>query len=215
MVGNVFARHQVAINSLAAAYIVTRQIVPGTLAVEGVRASLSKEFWIFMALPLVCIVPFFFIVAKTATATSNKSQQNTPQIVTSLWQVLLVLGRQETTVFPQSSREGRTQMESDEGDSSNRESFPGMPSGVKYGLTRVRGSLEPQLGLGKSNFVSLADSKNNQRKNKKTLPEQPHEKSAEVDSGADEGGKQEDKNDGADNKRADNDGADDASVYDA
>ena len=55
---------RIAINSLAAAYVVTRELVPGTVAYEEVRAVVGLSYFCFMILPLLSILPLMCVITR-------------------------------------------------------------------------------------------------------------------------------------------------------
>lgn len=72
---------RIAVNALAAAYVLTRETISGTVASTGVRASLGPPYVVFMILPLLFIVPLLFFVTRRP-----------PPVPQSVWDIL-VLGR--------------------------------------------------------------------------------------------------------------------------
>jgi hypothetical protein len=88
------SRPRIAINALGAAYILTRAPVSGTVAVKGVRARINVIYILFMALPLLFILPLLlFFVA------SGPPPSSVPRAVSDL----LVLAKEQDT-FPRWSR---------------------------------------------------------------------------------------------------------------
>mmetsp|Transcript_5697 Transcript_5697/g.16043 ORF Transcript_5697/g.16043 Transcript_5697/m.16043 type:complete len:729 (+) Transcript_5697:288-2474(+) len=116
-----------AMNSIAAAYIGTREIVPGTVAVEGVRASVGPEFVVLLVLPLLVIAPFLFFLYKNDAG----------PIPRSVWHAM-ILGRNQEIVTTQSYSVEKM------------ESFIQEPKFYvepKYGFLKDDNG-EPHLGLG-------------------------------------------------------------------
>lgn len=126
--------HPVALNSIAAAYLMTREIIEGTVAVEGVRASIEVGFIVFLLLPLAAILPLIMLLFR-------KEEGHPPPVPRSLWDVL-VLGRDEPEHVP--PREAHV-------------SFPTKSTSLRFGISQLeesQGHSSQRLGLGES-FVPL------------------------------------------------------------
>jgi len=119
---NTIRNHPTALNSVAAAYIVTREIVKGTVAVEGVRARVGLGFVCFMVLPLLLSIPLLFFLKKGPP----------PPVPRSVWD-LLVLGRREEIVPHQLGSDF---------------TYPPCPATVKYGIISDESKDLIHLGLG-------------------------------------------------------------------
>jgi len=78
--------HHLNLNSIAATYIATREVVPGTVPHEGVRAKINGGFVFVMLLPLLFIV----LLLKFKT-------DEVPPVPQSVWD-LLVLGMEDDLV---------------------------------------------------------------------------------------------------------------------
>jgi len=130
--------HHIAINSIAAAFIMTREIVNGTIAVDGVRAIVGPGYVGCMVLPLVLLVPLFFFPLVFCI-----KKEKMPPVPKSTWD-LMVLSRGETEAVPQLDR----------ADSA----FPPYSTNVKYGIAVDDGNGFDHLGLGKGSFRSLTES---------------------------------------------------------
>ena len=130
------AKHPVAVNSIAAAYIMTRESTNGTVAVEGVRASIGPGYVWFMMLPMIFLLPLLFVPVSSFL----KKEKPLP-VPTSIWDAL-VLGNCETTVLPK--RPG------------SFSAFPSCPTMIKYGIVRDEGNdYGRRLGLADHAFVPL------------------------------------------------------------
>mmetsp|Transcript_7854 Transcript_7854/g.21879 ORF Transcript_7854/g.21879 Transcript_7854/m.21879 type:complete len:636 (+) Transcript_7854:2682-4589(+) len=96
--GENLIHHTTAVNSVAAAYILTRQVVPGTVKVEGVRAAIGPFFVLFLFLPLICLVPLLCFITLDESARKNMPR--------SAWDVL-VLGARDAYMEENNSPEER------------------------------------------------------------------------------------------------------------
>jgi len=123
--------HQISLNSIAAAYIMTRELVEGTVAVQGVRASIGPLYIFFMILPLLFVLPLAFFMMKKGPP---------PPVPRSIWDAM-VLGRDEEETIPQ-------RLGSDS-------AYPQCPNKLKFGITAEESGGFDRLGLGKA-FVPLA-----------------------------------------------------------
>ena len=124
-------KHHFALNSIAAAYIMTREVVPGTHAADGVRAKIDPGFVVFMLLPLIFIVPLLCF------------KENKPlPVPRNNWE-LLVFARQEKSI--PKLREDST--------------FPPCPSNLNYGFISDDGVGHGHLGLRGSSSVKIDQSK--------------------------------------------------------
>jgi len=101
--------HPFALNSIAAAYVMTREIVPGTVAIEGVRASIDIWFICFLILPLVLAVPLLAFL----------KPESTPPVPRSVWDAI-VLGRGEKKAVPKRHGSGSA--------------YESCPPDIKYGI---------------------------------------------------------------------------------
>lgn len=113
-------KHWVALNSIAAAYIVTREVVPGIVGVDEVRASINPGFVCFMLLPLFFIVPLLCF-----------KKNAIPPVPQSVWEVL-VLGREEASVPQRPDHDAP---------------FPPCPVSFKYGVISDASNGCNHLGL--------------------------------------------------------------------
>ena len=139
--------HHVSLNSIAAAYIMTRELVRGTVVVQGVRASIDPFYVFFMILPLLFALPLVFL-------TKNGPP---PPVPKSIFDVM-VFGRGEETV-------------PDRRDSGSP--FPPCPNNLKFGVTLDESSEFIHVGLGKT-FVPL-DRPLSERKTKTPTESVPEE----------------------------------------
>jgi len=121
--------HPFAVNSIAAAYVLTREIVPGTVAVP--RASIGPGYICFLLLPLGLAVLLLIAFLKPGSS---------PPVPRSVWDAI-VLGRGEEKV---PRRDG------------SDSAFPSCPSAMKYGIIADAGKEYDHLGLGDQLFVPLA-----------------------------------------------------------
>lgn len=115
---------RVAINSLAAAYVLTRELVPGTVAYEGVRASIGPGYVVLMILPLFFILPLMCCITKSP-----------PPVPRCTWDVL-VLAKDEGDIIPH--RRGTDS------------SYPLCPEKLKFGMKTGEKSTVDSLGFGVS-----------------------------------------------------------------
>lgn len=83
--GEQLVTHPVAMNSVAAAFVMTRKVVPGTVEVEGVRASIDPWFVVLLLLPLIFLGPLFLF---------NSQDPEAKQVPRTVWDLLL-FGRAE------------------------------------------------------------------------------------------------------------------------
>lgn len=122
--------HGFALNSIAAAYIVTRKVVSGTMPVEGVRAQIDTSYICFFLLPLFFVLPLLWFKLVGAPA---------PPVPRSVWDIL-VLGRGEAQTVPE-----RNKLDP---------AFPACDPAMKFGYTHDKDLRADRLGLG-SRFVRL------------------------------------------------------------
>jgi hypothetical protein len=116
---------RIAVNSLAAAYVLTRETVSGTVANTGVRASIGPPYVAFMILPLLFILPLLGFVTR-----------GVPPVPRSVWDIL-VLARGDDNI----PRHGD--------DSDYVSSYPPRPKKLAFGITvseQAEGG--DKLGLG-------------------------------------------------------------------
>jgi len=113
----------------------TRELVPGTIAVEGIRPKISPGYVCFIALPLVFMLPLIL----TPLRYFVKKEQSMP-IPRSIWDIL-VLGRGEEGVVP--TRQG------------SDSPYPPCPTTVKFGIVVDEQKSFDRLGLGHKSFVLM------------------------------------------------------------
>jgi hypothetical protein len=119
---------RVAVNSLAAAYVLTRQTVSGTVATTEVRASIGPGYIVFMILPLVFILPLLGFVTRVA-----------PPVPRFIWDVL-VLAKGDDRIPLRGGSDG---------------TYPPRPDKLAFGIiVSERAEGGDKLGLGVS-FVKL------------------------------------------------------------
>jgi WW domain len=118
---------RVALNSLAAAYVLTREPVNGTVATTDVRASIGTAYIVCMLLPLLFILPLLGFVARGA-----------PPVPRSVWDIL-VLAKDDDDI---PRRDG------------SYYSYPPNRRNLAFGITVCEKDGGDKLGLGKS-FVPL------------------------------------------------------------
>ncbi|CAB9504390.1 expressed unknown protein [Seminavis robusta] len=82
-----------ALNSIAAAFVLTREIVPGKVSVEDVRASINAAFLCLLLLPVIFTLPILLC------SRNWKWSERPPPVPRSAWD-LLVLGRSEEECVP-------------------------------------------------------------------------------------------------------------------
>lgn len=115
--------HNFAVNSIAAAFVVTREIVPGAVGVEGVRASIGPAFLCCLLFPLVLAVSLFAVIKRSSPP---------PPVPRCVWDAI-VLGRGEDTV---PKRDG------------SDSTYPPCPPKMKYGIVADKSKDYDHLGLG-------------------------------------------------------------------
>jgi hypothetical protein len=145
---------RIAVNSLAAAYVLTRETVSGTVAYTDVRASIGTQYVVFMILPLLFILPLLGFVTKGA-----------PPVPRIIWD-LLVLTRGDD-IIPR------------HGDSDYPSSYPPRPKKLAFGIiVSEKAEAGDKLGLGVS-FVPLMHPLPKPSKNGAPKQEQPTNPGAE------------------------------------
>lgn len=122
---------RIAINSLAAAYVITRELVRGTVAYEEVRAVVGLSYFCFMILPLLFILPLMCVITRGSP----------PPVPLSTWDSL-VLARDEETVIPHRDESDLT--------------FPPKPKELKFGIAEDETTGSNHLGL-EVYFVPLTE----------------------------------------------------------
>ena len=120
----------VAMNSIAAAFLLTREVIPGSWGVEEVRAQVSPGYIVLMVLPLV-LVGILVLSTVDATAKANGDQPN--PVPRTLWQVMLLAREQSPLIMPLLSKADE---EDDREQKPEQNSATIQPHDVKFGIPR-------------------------------------------------------------------------------
>ena len=117
-------------NSIAAAFLLTREVIPGSWGVEEVRAQVSPGYIVLMVLPLV-LVGILVLSTVDATAKANGDQHN--PVPRTLWQVMLLAREQSPLIMPLLSKADE---EDDREQKPEQNSATIQPHDVKFGIPR-------------------------------------------------------------------------------
>ena len=133
--------YAVRMNSLAAAYILTRKVVPGTVAKLDVRPIVHAEYIFFMLVPFIGLIPFLYFLLPNKGRFVEKSSLPIPS---STWDIMVLAKKASDTVIKPVDMPTKSACDLRSG-----KLFPEEPKDVKFGFTSEDSTQEPKLGLGK------------------------------------------------------------------
>ena len=120
------SQHHTRINSIAAAYVATREVIYGSLAIEEVRAVIGPGYLLFLLLPVLFALSLRFLI--------TKGPQPMPR---NAWHLML-LGHAEDHVVPKESLVSMVE-------------YPSCPETIRFGNIRSGGGgddVTEHYGLG-------------------------------------------------------------------